>query len=242
LEDVEFSAFSQNGEDGILLYTFSLIGTTNRRAVEICAGDGIECNTANLTVNHGWNALLFDGDEQNTKKGQQFYTTCKTTFLWPPTIVNAWITTENINPLIADHGFEGEIDLLSLDIDGMDYWIWEAINCISPRVIVLEYNNLWGPEHAVTVPYKADFRADQTEFGVDYGGASLSAFVKLGRKKGYRLVGCQRYGFNAFFIRSGIGEDILPKVPASKCFQHPFTQHALKERRSRVADLEWVRV
>lgn len=241
-EDVEFRAFSQNGEDGILLYLFSLIGTTNRKAVEVCAGDGIECNTANLIVNHGWNALLFDGNEENIRRGQQFYSTCKTTRFWPPTLVNAWITAENINSLIVDNGFEGEIDLLSLDLDGMDYWIWKAINCINPRVVVLEYNSLWGSEHTVTVPYKADFGAEHNEFGVDYGGASLPAFVKLGREKGYRLVGCQFYGFNAFFVRSGIGEDIFPEIPASKCFEHPSAQYAIKERLPKVVDLEWTRV
>jgi hypothetical protein len=241
-EDVEFKVFSQNGEDGILLYLFSLIGTTNRKAVEVCAGDGIECNTANLIVNHGWDALLFDGSEENIRRGQQFYSTCRTTFLWPPTLVKAWITAENVNSLIVDNGFEGEIDLLSLDLDGMDYWIWKAIHCIKPRVVVLEYNSLWGSEHAVTVPYQADFRAEYSKFGVDYGGASLPAFVKLGREKGYRLVGCQRYGFNAFFVRSGIGEDIFSEIPASKCFEHPFAQYAMSERLPKVIDFEWVRV
>ncbi|MGA9351781.1 MAG: hypothetical protein WBW48_23680, partial [Anaerolineae bacterium] len=131
-EDVEFRAFSQNGEDGILLFIFSLIGTTNRKAVEICAGDGIECNTANLIVNHGWNALLFDGSEENIRRGRQFYSTCKDTALWPPTLVNTWITVENVNPLIINNGYEGDIDLLSLDLDGVDYWIWKAITCITP--------------------------------------------------------------------------------------------------------------
>ncbi len=73
-EDVEFRAFSQNGEDGILLYIFTLIGMMNRRAVEICAGDGIECNTANLIINHGWTALLFDGNSQLIERGKAFYT------------------------------------------------------------------------------------------------------------------------------------------------------------------------
>jgi len=91
-EDVEFRTFSQNGEDGILLYIFSLIGSTNKKAIEICAGDGITCNTANLIINHGWNGLLFDGKESNIRRGQEFYSSIKNTAKWPPTLVNAWIT------------------------------------------------------------------------------------------------------------------------------------------------------
>ena len=241
-EEVEFQAFSQNGEDGILLYLFSLIGTINKKAVEICAGDGMECNTANLIINHGWNALLFDGNKENIRRGQEFYAKCSDTWLWPPTLVNAWITAENINSLIVNNGFEGEIDLLSLDLDGVDYWVWKAISCVKPRVVLVEFNNLWGAEHAVTVPYKADFRAENNSTGTDYRGASLPAFVKLGQEKGYRLVGCQRYGFNAFFIRAGIGEDIFPEISASKCFDHPFAQHAIQKRLSKIVDREWVNI
>ncbi|MGA9351112.1 MAG: hypothetical protein WBW48_20220, partial [Anaerolineae bacterium] len=113
---------------------------------------------------------------------------------------------------------------------------------ITPRVVVLEYNNLWGAEHAVTVPYKPDFRTEYNQFGADYCGASLPAFVKLGREKGYRLVGCQNYNFNAFFVRSGISEDIFPEISVSKCFEHPVAQYAMHNRLARVVDREWVRV
>ena len=241
-EDVEFRAFSQNGEDGILHYIFSIIGTTNRKAVEICAGDGIECNAANLIVNHGWTGLLFDGNEENIRRGKKFYSKCKDTCVWPPTLVHAWITAENVNELILSNGFVGDIDLLSLDMDGMDYWIWKAINCINPRVVVLEYQNIWGPDKSVTVPYDPNFKVEFSEFGPNYCGASLSAFVKLGREKRYRLVGCQRYGFNAFFIRSGIGEDVFPEIPTSRCFEHPMVKHGIENRLPKVRDKRWVEV
>ncbi len=239
-EDTGFRVFSQNDEDGYLLYIFSLIGSTNRHAVEICAGDGIQCNTANLIINHGWIGLLFDGSEERIERGKNFYAQCRDTFCWPPKLVSAWVTAENVNQLITDSGFAGEIDLLSLDIDGVDYWIWKAINCISPRVVVLEYQDIWGPDKAVTVPYQPDFVAECGEFGPDYCGASLAAFVKLGKEKGYRLVGCNRYGFNAFFIRSGIGEDILPEIPVSQCFTHPKVKHGIKHRLPNVLNRPWV--
>jgi hypothetical protein len=218
LTDTEFRCFSQNGEDGILLYIFSILGTTNRHVVEISAGDGIECNSANLIINHGWYGLLFDGDEQKISRGKEFYAKCQDTFAAPPTQVASWVTAENVNSLIADNGFAGDVDLLSLDIDGMDYWIWRAIRCISPRVIILEFNPVWGPDRAVSIPYRADYRIDYGRRPY-YGGGSLSAFVKLGREKGYRLVGIQRLGFNALFVRSGVGEDLLPEISSRQCFE-----------------------
>lgn len=233
-DSVEFRSYSQNGEDGILLFIFSLIATTNKKVVEISAGNGMECNAANLIINNGWRGLLFDGKEENIAFGQDFYNKHKDTWISPPTLVSAWITRDNINQLIVSHNFSGEIDLLSLDIDGNDYWVWKAIECIQPRVIVLEHNTLWGDGRAVTIPYRDDFVADLTA-PVYYSGASLPAFVKLGREKGYRLVGVQRLGFNAFFVRAGIGEGIFPEVTAERCLKSlniaPLTeaQHAAIE-------------
>ena len=96
LRDVGFRVFSQNDEDGILLFIFSLISAKNRRSVEICAGDGIECNTANLIVNHGWTGLLFDGDLRNVLRGRRFYSRCPDTRIFPPGFVHAWIEAENV--------------------------------------------------------------------------------------------------------------------------------------------------
>jgi hypothetical protein len=241
-EDAEFRAFSQNGEDGILLYIFSLIGMTSRKAVEICAGDGIECNTANLIINHGWTALLFDAHAESVARGKAFYAQNKDTFNWPPQLIQAWVTAENVNELIQRNGFEEDVDLLSLDMDGMDYWIWKAIQVISPRVVVVEYQDIWGPDKAVTVPYDPDFVAEFGPYGPDYCGASLPAFVKLGRQKGYRLVGCQRYGYNAFFIRNGIADQIFPEIPASACFKHPKVRFGIDHRLPNVIHKHWVEV
>jgi hypothetical protein len=215
--DVEFRCYSQNSEDGILLYIFSLLGTTNRRVVEICAGDGIECNAANLIINHGWRGLLLDGDAEQVARGRAFYSTCRNTWVSPPTFVNTWITAENVDALIASNGFNGPIDLLSLDVDGNDYWLWNALSCISPAVVVLEFNANCGPERAVTMSYNPDFRLDVTVQPYRCG-ASLPAFVKLGRAKGYRLVGVQSLGFNAFFIRDGLGEALLPERSVRECY------------------------
>ncbi|HLX55913.1 MAG TPA: hypothetical protein VKR83_02710 [Ktedonobacteraceae bacterium] len=262
-EDVEFRAYSQFGEDGILLYLFSVLGTTNKKCAEICGGGGYD-NTANLIINHGWNGLFFDGSEKNIRRGQQFYARCADTKVWPPKLVQAWITADNINGLLKKQGYTGEIDLLSLDMDGVDYWVWKAIECISPRVVVLEYNNVLGPELSVTIPYNASYVKDLNNVSLlqfhgrrvvntfvgkqiadridTYYGASLTAFARLSKQKGYRLVGSERFGYNAFFVRSDIGEEILSEITPAECFHHPFTQYASEVRRRTVADRAWVEV
>jgi hypothetical protein len=241
-EDVEFRAFSQGGEDGILLFVFGLIGMGQRRCVEICAGDGIECNTANLIVNHGWNGLLFDGDLELVERGRAFYSQLGDTFCFPPKLECAWITRDNVNDLIKINGFEGAVDLLSLDLDGMDYWVWEAIEAIRPRVVIAEIQCIWGADRAVTVPYSYEFKTQlDGHFGI-YSGASLPAFVNLAHKKGYRLVGVQRLGFNAVFVQSGIGEDLLPEVDVESCVNRPFVTWAKRELLPKVKNLEWVDV
>jgi hypothetical protein len=239
-DQVGFSSYSQNEEDGILLFLFAVIGTTGKTCVELGAGDGTENNTANLIVNHGWTGLMVDGDEKNVGRGRDFYATCPTTWVYPPVFAQAWIDAEGVDRLITGHGFQGEIDLLSIDIDGNDYWVWKAIGSVQPRVVVIECHNIWPADRAVTVPYRADF--DKAERHPDYSGASLLALVKLGRAKGYRLVGCNRYGFNAFFVRQGIGEALLPEVAPETCLRHPQALQGQRTRLLEVKDLPWMEV
>jgi len=244
-KEVGFKANSQTDEDGILLFIFSILGITNKKCVEICAGDGMECNTANLIINHGWSGLLFDGNPELVRKGNAFYQNNKATFADPPTFVCSWIKRDTINDLIEKNGFKGEIDLLSLDLDGVDYWIWEALEIVTPRVVVMEYQDIIGPEKSLTVPYADDF--DFTKYPTTQGmpnfcGASLPAFVKLARRKGYRLVGCNRSGYNAFFIRKGIADAQIPEIPVAACFQQPKVLWGMKHRWPTVEDLPWVEV
>jgi hypothetical protein len=218
-DQVAFRTFSQTQEDGILWFLFSILGTTNRRCLEICAGDGIECNTANLIINHGWRGLLVDGSRQNIQRGQDFYARFSESRVDPPRLLQAWITSENVNDIVAAHCGVGDIDLLSLDLDGMDYWIWKSLSCVRPRVVVAEYESSLGPELSLTRPYQPDFTGIRLN-GWPPGGASLSALVALGREKSYRLVGCNPLCFNAFFLRNDIGADLFPEVSASSCFHH----------------------
>jgi hypothetical protein len=244
--DAEFSCYSQNGEDGILLLIFSVIGEKTRQVVEVCAGDGIECNAANLIINHGWSGLLFDGNEKEIERGKSFYS--QVTNAWrfrhiPPVLVNAWISTENINGLIQQYGFTGDIDLLSLDMDGVDFWIWKSITCISPRVVVLEYNNRWGPEFSVTVPDKTDFVGIGASVeGEGYFGASLSAFKKLAEEKGYRLIGANSPNTNAFFMRNDTGKEHFPEVTVESCLNSDYAKYQQETKYPLIKDMSVIKI
>lgn len=225
-EDVEYRAYSQSGEDGILWFLFSVLGTTNHRSVELCAGDGIECNSANLIVHDAFDALLVDGDAKLVDRGRRYYAVCPETRRLPPKFLHAWVTRDGVDQLVSQAGFAGDIDLLSVDLDGVDWWIWKALTVVQPRVVVLEYNNRWSEEHSVTVPYRDDFAtADPGPLGAGWFGASLPAFVKLGRDKGYRLVGANRVNTNAFFFRDDVGLALFPEVTAADCLASPYARH-----------------
>jgi len=236
--EVGFRCHSQFEEDGILLYIFALIGTTNRVCVEICAGNGVECMTANLILHHGWWGHLFDGDERNVARGVEYFRNSKDVWLCPPTFTHAWITRENVNDVIRSAGVSGEIDLLSLDIDGMDYWVWKAIDCIRPRVVVCETHNAIGAHDSLTVPYDPNFKIATA----GYHSASLAAMTALAEQKGYRLVGTHRYGFNAFFVLKGLGEDRLPEVTPADCLTDPCSLDAHSSIWPKIRDMDWTQV
>jgi hypothetical protein len=195
-----FRLASQNQEDGITLALLKEVGISSRRFVEI--GSGLSGgNSAVLVREWGWTGLMVDGGGSTRMEqvGRRFPGV---------TAVNAWVTRDNINSLIASHGLTGEVDLFSLDLDGVDYWIWEAMCACSPRVVVLEYNSMFGPDRAVTVPYDAAF--DRSRHHAMYFGASLAAWARLGTRKGYRLVAVEPAGINAFFVR----HELATHIPA----------------------------
>lgn len=241
-QDTGFHIYSQTDEDGFLLYIYSLIGATNKKVIEIGSGDGIECNSANLIINHGWNGLFIDGDKISINTAKKIYGFLKTTKNNPPKLVNTWITTDSINQLIKDNNFDGKIDLLSIDIDGNDYWIWKAIKCINPRVIMIEYNSYWMEKESVTIPYDPQFQAKIIN-GAYYCGASLLAFVSLGKELGYRLVGSNTKQFNAFFVRKDLGLDTLPEVSVESCLSSYKNSQALNQYNfPAIKNLPWQKV
>lgn len=154
---------------------------------------------ANLIINHGWEGLLFDGDKESVNQGVYFYGSNPSTFLHRPIFKQSWVTRENVDQLIAENGFKGEVDLFSLDIDGNDYYIMEAINVVKPRVIICEINNVIPSNLALTIPYDLNFSRGGS-IHPDFVGVSLLAMKKLLNKKGYRLIASHKYGFNVIFM------------------------------------------
>ncbi len=244
--DVGWQAYSQTDEDGILLYLLSTLGAPTRRSVEICASDGRECNTANLLINHHYTGFLIDGDQNHVEAGRRWYGKHPATYVFPPDFICEWVTAENINSVLEAKGYEGEVDVLSIDVDGIDYWLWKAIDVVQPRIVVIEYQCHLGAENSWTVPYRPDFRADQHPMAhgwlPTFAGASLLALKKLADEKGYRLVGCNCFGFNAFFVKNELGMDFLPTVSVESCLQHERVRWSIKERYPMSKDFDWQEV
>jgi len=184
-----------------VLCIFSKIGVANRTFVEIGVEDGKECNTANLSLNFGWRGMMVDAGKDSLERAKHFYQEKLGDSASKVKIAYCFVTAENVNQLISENGIRGEIDLLSIDIDGNDYWIWKAINVINPRVVVMEYNASFGSDKSMTIKYDPNFKSSSI-----YYGASLVALRKLANTKGYILVGCESHGIDAFFVRQDIAQ------------------------------------
>jgi hypothetical protein len=194
----EFKVFSQAGEDGIISEIFNRIGTTNKFFVEFGVGNGLENNSAYLLVK-GWQSYWIEGSERFCKSIRQSFKDLIAN--QQLTLKNTFITGENIEDLFRKGNVPTELDLLSIDIDGNDYWVWQAITNYRPRVVILEYNAIYPPESSWVMQYNP---SHQWKYN-SHMGSSLKALEKLGHQKGYKLVGCSFSGVNAFFVR----EDLL---------------------------------
>lgn len=186
LNEYEIKVYSQNGEDGILDAIFFKVGTLNKFYVEFGVQDGTECNTRYLREEKGWTGLLMDNE--GTDSGE---------------IKKEFISVENINALFKKYNVPKQFDLLSIDIDGNDYWVWKALeHAYMPSVVTIEYNASIPAIESKVIAYNPAHRWD----GTNYFGASLAALVKLATLKGYTLVGCDQKGVNAFFVRNHLVE------------------------------------
>lgn len=210
-----YKVYSQNDEDGIIAEVFRRIGTTSRTFIEFGVETGVECNTAKLLV-EGWRGLWIESNAASAAAIRRDFAS----FLADGKLAlqESLVTAENINALIGRGGFSGEIDLLSIDIDRNDYWVWKAIEAVDPRAVVIEYNASLRPPMAVVVPYRADAQWD----GSNHYGASLEALVRLAASKNYRLVGCSIAGVNAFFVRADLCADrFLEPATAQEHYEPP---------------------
>jgi hypothetical protein len=219
-----FRVFSQTEEDGTLLRIFGAIGMETQTFVEFGSGDGLENNTANLCLNFGWYGLMIDGDPNSIARARRFHARAWNATSWqhPPLIDCQMVSPENVNKLLAEAGLRGNIDLLSIDIDSCDYFVWEAIQGIRPRVVVIEANAAFG-DRSVVVPYAG---SPTRHIHTEYYGASLAALTSLGHRLGYKLVAVNRLGFNAFFVQRDLCGTNLPEFALPLAWKHPFTLKA----------------
>ena len=208
LQRTEFQVFSQDGEDGIIQSLVSRIPIASKVFVEFGVENYTQCNTRFLVENDYWSGLVIDGSKEQIEQLK------RESIFWRRSLkaVSAFITRENINDLISGQGIDGEIGLLSVDIDGNDYWVLEAINCVRPSILVCEYNSLFGPYAKISVPYDPEFVRTKAHFSNLYFGASLGAMTHLANKKGYELVTSNLFGTNAFFVRRDLLGNLVSKT------------------------------
>ena len=211
LGDVEFSAFSQWGEDGILDWLVSQLPMIPHTFIEFGVEDYWESNTRALLLLRNWRGLVMDGSSSNINHIRQ------QDIFWRHglTAMCAFIDRYNINSLIQDGGMTDQIGILSIDIDGNDYWIWKAIKVVSPAIVVVEYNAVLGDLHALTVPHRPDFQRTKAHPSNLYFGSSLPALIALGRQRGYSFVGTTSTGCNAFFVRNDLAHRVITSLSGS---------------------------
>lgn len=192
----EGQIFSQNGEDGLLLWVLDEAGAPVKRFVEIGIENARECNGGLLGWVLGWDGVMVDGEELNVVAARALAREMLAGKQNRVEIRCEFVTAEGMNAVVGS----GELGVLSIDVDGVDYWLWKAVTTARPRVVVIEYNASLGRETAITVPYEATFTAAAKHASRYYHGASLAALEKLGKEKGYTLVAADAAGVNAFFV------------------------------------------
>jgi hypothetical protein len=210
-----FRVFSETDEDGIVLYLLAVLDAGSLRFVDLGAGDCVSAsNCANLALNLGYHGVFVDADAGRIEAGRKLYAEHRDTRAYPPRTVHARLTRDNVNSVIRAAGIEGPVDVLSIDVDGDDYWLWEAIDCITPEIVVIETHTEYRL-HDVLSPY-----GNETNETV---GASPVAMNRLATRLGYRLVGSNRYGFNAFYIREGAAR-VIPTVGVEHQLRHDWSR------------------
>ena len=228
LQDVEFRVFSQWGEDGIVDWLVSHVNTPNHRFVEFGVETFQEANCRFLLQNRNWKGLVFDGSTANIQSlhAERLF------WMYDLTAVPAFITAENINLLISRAGFSGPLGILSVDIDGNDYWVWKAIDCVDPAIVICEYNPVLGDTAPVVVPYDPGFARLQAHHSGLYFGASIAALRLLAAEKGYTFVGTCSNGINAFFVRADLAAPLLPLI--RHCRAYPSRHRDSRDEQGRL--------
>jgi len=214
LSEIEFKVFSQWGEDGIIEWLVSHIDVPNRRFVEFGVESFQEANCRFLMLNRNWRGFVMDGSEANIAELRA------DPLFWKYDLatLSTFVTVENIDGLLEKAGFSGPLGVLSIDIDGNDYWVWKATSAVSPAIVVCEFNAVLGNTRPIAVPYRAGFRRFDSHFSGLYFGCSLGALQHLANEKGYQFVGTNSHGVNAFFVRNDLAAPVLALLGERRAF------------------------
>jgi hypothetical protein len=224
ISDLEYRVFSQFGDDGIIQYLARKIPPDQKTFVEFGVENYQESNTRLLLERDNWSGLIIDGSSHHV----EFIRKRTNFWRYDLTAIDAFITSENVNELFQASGFTGNIGLLSIDIDGNDYWIWDAITVASPAIVICEYNSIFGKTATITIPYARDFVRGKAHYSNLYQGASLGALCHLADKKGYGFVGCNSAGNNAYFVKKSMNTG-LPVLTLEEGFVRSKFREAREE-------------
>jgi hypothetical protein len=217
LAEVEFRVHSQFGDDGILQWLVARLPSLPRRFVEFGVEDYTEANTRFLMVNNGWRGLVMDGSVENMARLR------RRKWFWRHDLEarTCFVTRENVDSEIARWARGEPVGLLHIDVDGNDYWLWDAVRSIAPGIVIMEYNAVFGADRAITIPYQPDFRRLAAHHSGQYFGASLAALTHLANAKGYALIGCNSAGNNAYFVRRELLDEDVREVDVAKAWAPP---------------------
>jgi hypothetical protein len=216
LADYEFKVFSQWGEDGIIQFLVSNLEIRNQTFIEFGVEDFFESNCRFLMMKNNWAGFVIDGSSKNIERLKSSY------FYWKYNLQSktSFITSENINSILDESGFEKDLGILSVDIDGVDYYVLNELERWMPSILIVEYNGIFGFSRPVSVPYDASFYRGNKHYSNLYYGANLPAFLHLANRKGYALVGINSVGSNAFFVRRDLLNDKVCEVTLEESYKN----------------------
>jgi hypothetical protein len=249
LSDYEFKVFSQWGEDGIIQHLIGKLDIVNRTFIEFGVEDFFESNCRYLLMKDYWQGFVIDGSSANIARLKSSY------FFWkyPLQARASFVTRENVASLLEESGFDQDVGILSIDIDGVDFYVLEKLDAWRPRILIVEYNGIFGSRRAVSVPYSPDFRRSAQHWSNLYYGASLRAFHHLASSRNYALVGVNSAGSNAFFVRRDVLNEHVHELSLEACYRDSSFRESRDasgrlslssgtERREAIADLPLVDV
>ena len=232
LKDVEFSIFSQFGDDGIIQWLTQNLEIPNKTFIEFGVEDFSESNSRFLMMNDNWSGFVMDGSELNIKNLKSSY------YYWKYELASkaVFINKDNINDLIQEQEFNREVGLLHIDIDGNDYYIWDEINVIEPIIVIVEFNGIFGKDRSLSVIYDKDFIRNNSHYSFLLFGSSIKSLYQLAEEKGYSFIGCNSGGNNAYFVRN----DKLNDVVKSATLEQGYVESKYRESRDKNGNLSFL--